>query len=297
MKPINITLSIDRLVCSVYERHRTPFDPNRLRDMSNYKLVKSYNQNDQNSNKYQIMSEFVNIETGLTLKICSVPRVLHIPPYLLTFNSSWNDKLMVQHVEEVEKYFSTLNMTFRCAEIHLAIDIHSDEENVLRFIWSTLKTGRKRPPLICKDTTLYFGATSCPSGIIVYDKAKQLRQEKCIELDHQCVRIELRFKSHRIDFLPRGVQELADLDWSLIYDRYVSFCIPNKYLIETVNEEFEKSFAEELLSAPSWVLCKVIKQELDMPTYNYNRDFLEVANELAEPVIRALAEYRWRDQK
>lgn len=296
MKPLKATLSIDRAVFSTYEHHKTPFDPVRLEDMSNYKLIKSYNQKDQDSNKYQTMSEFVHTETGLTLKICSGPRIRHLPPYLLCFNSSWNDKLKVQHVEGVEEYFRTLNMSLRCAEIHLAIDIHSEQKNAHNSICRSLKPGKKKAPMP-NGTTLYFGAKSCPSKMAVYDKKTQLLEVKGIGLNHECTRIELRFLAHKLSFLPRSVQELADLDWSFVYDKYFSFYRPNKYLIEDIHKAFEETFAKELLTSPLWYLRDVITQEFEMPSHNFYRDYLEEVPELAEPVKKSLSKYRWRNKK
>lgn len=295
MRSLRVLLSLDRVVCSVNERHRTPFDPGRLHDMSNYKLIKSYKQKDRN--KYQFISEFIHERTGLTLIISSGPSIWGMPPYLLCFNSSWNDKLTLEHVEGVEGYFRTLNMSFRIAEVHPALDIHSGNENTHSILIKSLRTGKKRLPHKIIERDHYFGKPSCPSVVFVYDKASQLRRMKGIDLDHFCGRVETRLQPARLNNFLRTVQELADHDWSWLYGKYFSFHRPNKYLIEVIHKEFEETFAKELLTSPLWYLRDVITQEFEMPSHNFYRDYLEEVPELAEPVKKSLSKYRWRNKK
>jgi len=239
---------------------------------------------------YKYIWKYFNEETGNLLIICNGRKKKGSPIYLI-FYPHYPNKLTYNEVIAVEEYFKGIGASLRPSVVHLALDLISKSNNLYDIVKMAIKPGTKGKPLDGEpfkdyDTSLYFGKPKCANQLVVYDKTRQLLEDKGVKIPDNLCRVEFRIKVPLMENFIRSTDELAHYDWSSIYNRFYSFHH------RTYELKKELKAIGESWRHPIWELKDIAVNKLHVQS-NFYRDYLIDHPQLTPLVQRVLAEYRW----
>lgn len=305
-KTMKVAISIDKLALST----RSKFDfcypyrgiPNFK--FSNYvvkngkpgKEYKKEKKNDRNIIKYLTVMKFKHVETGNIMIISNQRKSKYwaASPVYLIFYPDFFNPITYPDVFAVEQFFLLeCGIKLQVSVVHLAVDLVWGKRRKNRYHQTLrhLKPGSKKPYKPRKKETYktgkYFGAPYSSNQLLTYDKVRQLRKIKGIEVKGDIFRIETRLNIPQMNNFIQSIDGLAVLDWSFLYPKYFSFHNLTSDFMLKVN------FAHESWRQPIWKLKNIAEEKLDIFPSNFYRDCLVDHPRISDPVRQALATYRW----
>ncbi len=230
-----VKVSIDHITVTSDDRRRIHFDYNTFRGYRYLGIKPTKETKGTGETKgYRIFHEYLHTETLNKVHILT-DRILEaycLPNLTIKFFPSWENKLKYEEIIKVlnaimEKY----NIAFNLSQYHVAIDLFSDKNHLVRLV-SWMKSGRRYDPI--EDTklpgTYYFHSVISKFCLITYDKKKELLKKKSLserakrELANcNVTRIEARFKNYEIP----SIEELATYCFAVLIPRCIDFLTPD----------------------------------------------------------------------
>ena len=303
---MKVTMSIDKLALSTRSRFdiRYPF-----REIPNFKFAnyvvkngkpgkgyKKEKKNDRNIIKYLTVMKFKHVETGNVLIISNQRKNKYwaASPVHLIFYPGVSHPITHPDVSAVEQFFlRECGVKLQISMVHPAVDLVWEKRRKNRYkkILRHLKPGSKKPYKPPKVKPFksgnYFGAPYSSNQLLTYDKARQLRKVKGIDITGDIFRIEPRLKIPQMNNFIQSIDDLAVLDWSFLYPKYFSFHDLTSDFMLNVN------FAHESWRRPIWELKNIAEEKLGISSSNFYRDCLVDYPRLSDPVRQALTTFRW----
>ena len=209
-----------------------------------------------------------------------------VSPLYIIFWSDYHHEISLSAVKAVENFLrDKCGYEMRVSKVDVATDLIFTDYDAFPKVIRTFKPGRKRKPTKEYESSVYFGTRKSPVSLIVYDKTKQLAEEKGVYIDKNVVRVEVRLNIPKCKNFIQTVDDLAEHNWLWLCDKHFSFHLK------------KPSFREKLLdmgvepSQPIWKLRDIMSGVGKWPS-NFYRDCLY--NHPKELFVRsALASYRW----
>ena len=305
-KTMKVEISIDKLALSTRSRFdiRYPYKKIPKFKFTNYvvkngKPGKDFDKEkkkNRNIIKYLTIMKFKHVETGNVLIIFNQRKSKYwaASPIYLIFYPSVSHPITYPDVFCVEQFFQReCGIKLQVSVVHPAVDLvwktrrKNRYQQTLRF----LKPGSKKPyqPPRMKPfkTGNYFGAPYSSNQLLTYDKARQLRNAKGVDITGDIFRIEPRLKIPQMNNFIQSIDDLAVLDWSFLYPKYFSFHDLTSDFMLKVN------FAHESWRRPIWELKNIAEEKLSISSSNFYRDCLTDHPRLSDPIREALAAFRW----
>lgn len=292
---MKVKVKLDKLSLSTPKKTLEMNHPLKIADYKFDKIVKRQEEiediRDFNVCKYEYIRKYKNPRS--TLIVCTQRKkgFNKISPMYLIFYTRYYSKITYSDVKKVEVFFKDLNVPLRVSIIHIALDIITERIEAYNNVIMSLKPGAKRKPSrIYESETedgMYFGEFGSRNHLLVYDKTKQMSHVKGINIERYVCRIELRMRMHQMQNFIRTIDELADHDWSFIYDKFYSFHYRKDKLkkqIKAVGEEWRK---------PIWELRNIMEDEYGIYPSNFYRDYLIPHPKLSYMAKEALKNYKW----
>lgn len=303
---MKVAMSIDKLALSTKSRFDIFYPYKKIPNFkfANYvakngetgKDFKKEKEKDKNIIKYLTVMKFKHVETGNVLIISNQRKSIFwaASPVYLIFYPSYFHSITYPDVLAVEQFFQReCGIKLRVSVVHPAVDLvwKKQQENRYKKILRHLKPGSKKPyhPPNRKPyrSGNYFGAPYSSNQLLTYDKGRQLRKVKGINVTGDIFRIEPRLNVPKMGNFIQSIDDLAVLDWSFLYPRYFSF--------HSLTPDFmlKVSFAGESYRQPLWDLRNFAKGKLGIFPSNFYRDCLIDHPRLSDPVREVLATFRW----
>jgi len=303
---MKVAVSIDKLALSTRSRFNICYPYKEIPNFkfSNYVVkngkpgqnYKKEKKKDRNIIKYLTVMKFKHVETGNILIISNQRKGKYwaASPVYLIFYPGVSHPITYADVISVQQFFlRECGIKLQVSVVHLAVDLVWKKRRESRYkqILRHLKPGSKKPyqPPNKKPykSGNYFGTPYSSNQLLTYDKARQLRKVKGIEVTGDIFRIEHRLNIPQMNNFIQSSDDLAVRDWSFIY--------PNYFSLHDLASDFmlKVNFAGESWRQPIWELKNIALEKLDIFPSNFYRDCLVDHSRLSDPVRRALATYRW----
>jgi hypothetical protein len=240
--------------------------------------------------------KFKHVETGNILIISNQRKSKYwaASPVYLIFYPSVSHPITYPDVFAVQQFFlRECGIKLRVSVVHPAVDLvwrkrrKNRYQQTLRFLKPGSKKPYQPPNEIPYKSGNYFGTPYSSNQLLTYDKDRQLRNAKGVDITGDIFRIEPRLKIPQMNNFIQSIDDLAVLDWSFLYPKYFSFHDLTSDFMLNVN------FAHESWRQPIWKLRNIAKEKLGISPSNFYRDCLVDHRTLSDPVREALATYRW----
>jgi hypothetical protein len=260
------------------------------------KDYKKEKKKDQNIIKYLTVLKFKHVETGNVLIISNQRKGKYwaASPVYIIFYPGVSHPITYPDVFAVQEFFlRECGIKLQVSVVHLAVDLvwSKRRKNRYKQILRHLKPGSKKPYQPPKrkrfKTGNYFGAPYSSNQLLTYDKGRQLRRIKNIDITGDIFRIEHRLTIPQMNNFIQSIDDLAVLDWSFLYPKYFSFHDLTSDFMIMVNS------VGESWRQPIWKLKNIALEKLDIFPSNFYRDCLVDHPRLSDPIRRALAAFRW----
>ena len=303
---MRVAMSIDKLALFTEDRFEITYP---YKEIPNYKFAsyvvkngkpgkdfKKEKQKDRTIIKYLTVMKFKHVETGNVLIISNQRKSIFwaASPVYLIFYPGFFHHITYPDVLAVEQFFQReCGIKLRVSVVHPAVDLlwKKQQKNRYKKILRHLKPGSKKPyqPPNRKPyrSGNYFGKTYSSNQLLTYDKGRQLRKMKKIDVSGDIFRIEPRLKVPKMNNFIQSIDDLAVQDWSFLSPKYFSF--------HSLTPDFKRKvkLAGESYRQPIWKLKNLAEEKLDIFPSNFYRDCLVDYPRLSDPVREVLATYRW----
>lgn len=250
---------------------------------------------DKNIIKYRRVIKFKHVSTGNVLIISNQRKKKYWAASRLyvIFYPNYFDPITYPDVLGVEQFFrKECGIKLRVSVVHLAVDlVWETQKNRYKRVLRHLRPGNKKPyhppnkePYESGD---YFGKPYSSNQLLTYDKGRQLREVKDINVTGDIFRTESRLNVPQMNNFIHSINDLAVQDWSSLYPKHFSF-----HIITFAFKKQLKSIGENWRQ-PVWQLKELAENELGIWPGNFYRDCLLDHPTFSDPVREVLANYRW----